>query len=222
MLFNSFEFLIFLPLVFAAYWLLARQLRVQNLLVVVASYVFYGWWDVKFLGLIAFTSAWSYLVGLIELKRWEAKPSKALLTISLVVNLGILGYFKYCNFFISSFVDLVGFFAGPVSSTGFTALNIVLPVGISFYTFQALSYTIDVYRRQIRPTADPIAFFAFPYFARDIAEFWRRWHMSLTTWFRDYLALDLPETCWYDANHLNRQGAETFTPRLAADLPTGR
>ena len=303
MLFNSFEFMFFLPLVFAAYWLLARCLRAQNLLVVVASYVFYGWWDVRFLGLIAFTSAWSYFVGLVELKRWEAKPSKTLLTMSLVVNLGILGYFKYCNFFISSFVDFVGFFAGPVSSTGFTALNIVLPVGISFYTFQALSYTIDVYRRQIRPTADPIAFFAFisffpqlvagpieratnllpqflkprtfvyadavdgcrqmlwgffkkcvvadncalvadhllnnaaevnglgtwlgiflftlqiygdfsgysdiaigcsklfgiklmrnfafPYFARDIAEFWRRWHMSLTTWFRDYLYIPL-------------------------------
>lgn len=299
MLFNSFEFLLFLPIVWCGYWLLRNHLRLQNFLVIAASYVFYGWWDWRFLILIAFTSAWSYVVGLLELKRWEAKPSKALLTISLIVNLGILGVFKYYNFFVDSFLALL-----PSSfEFKYSTLNIILPVGISFYTFQALSYTIDVYRRNIRPTRDPFAFFAFisffpqlvagpieratnllpqflkkksfdypeavigcrqmlwgffkkmviadncavvvnqymnnpdmhnglmilccaflfsiqiygdfsgysdiaigcsrlfgirlmrnfafPYFARDIAEFWRRWHISLTTWFRDYLYIPL-------------------------------
>lgn len=292
MIFNSFEFLAFLPIVWALYWAFNRNLWLQNLLVVVASYVFYGWWDWRFLVLIAFTSAWSYIVGLVELYRWEAKPSRALLTISLVVNLGVLGYFKYANFFLDS-----------LGLSDVVVVNVILPVGISFYTFQALSYTIDVYRRNIRPTRDPFAFFAFisffpqlvagpieratnllpqflkkkefdyreavlgcrqmlwgffkkmvvadncavvvnqylngggtdnglsilcsaflfslqiycdfsgysdiaigcsklfgvklmrnfafPYFARDIAEFWRRWHISLTTWFRDYLYIPL-------------------------------
>ena len=300
MLFNSATFLLFLPVAFAAYWALERRLRLQNLLVVVASYVFYGWWDWRFLVLIAFTSGWSYVVGLVELRRWAERPSKALLAVSLVVNLGILGFFKYCNFFMEQAVavlEAIGFQPHVAS------LQVVLPVGISFYTFQALSYTIDVYRRQIRPTRDPFAFFAFisffpqlvagpieratnllpqflsprtfdyplavlgcrqmlwgffkkmvvadncavvanhllnnplqhnglgvwvgvlffsiqiygdfsgysdiaigcarlfgirlmrnfafPYFARDIAEFWRRWHISLTTWFRDYLYIPL-------------------------------
>ena len=305
MLFNSFCFLVFLPIVFGLYWSLRRWVRLQNLLVVVASYVFYGWWDWRFLMLIAFTSAWSYVVGVLELphsqtpgrERWQ---SKLLVGLSLLVNLGILGYFKYYDFFLSQACTLL-------SSCGLnvhpSSLRIILPVGISFYTFQALSYTIDVYRRAIRPTRDPIAFFAFisffpqlvagpieratnllpqflaprsfdcesakigcrqmlwgffkkcvladncavvanhllndssqanglgvllgvffftlqiygdfsgysdiaigcsklfginlmrnfhcPYFARDIAEFWRRWHMSLTSWFRDYLYIPL-------------------------------
>lgn len=301
MLFNSLEFLLFLPIVWALFWSFRGHLRIQNLLIVIASYVFYGWWDWRFLILIAFTSGWSYVVGLLELRRWDRKPSKLLLTISLVVNLGILGYFKYFNFFLDSFNDLLALFGAQLSA--FSSLKIILPVGISFYTFQALSYTIDVYRRNIRPTRDPIAFFAFisffpqlvagpieratnllpqflsprtfgypeavlgcrqmlwgffkkmvvadnaavvvnqylnngamdnglmvlccvflfsmqiygdfsgysdiaigcsklfgvnlmrnfnfPYFSRDIAEFWRRWHISLTTWFRDYLYIPL-------------------------------
>ena len=104
MLFNSFEFVLFLPCVFAAYWALSRRLRLQNLLVVATSYLFYGWWDWRFLSLIAFTSAWSYCVGLVELRRWKSRPSKTLLVLSLLVNLGILGYFKYCGFFVDSFV----------------------------------------------------------------------------------------------------------------------
>lgn len=300
MLFNSFDFLWFLPVVFVLYWLTALNLRVQNAVVVIASYVFYGWWDWRFLLLIAFTSAWSYAVGLIELKRWTLSPSKTLLKISLIINLGILGFFKYCDFFIEQTVAMLNVFG---FNPHVLSLRILLPVGISFYTFQALSYTIDVYRRQIRPTRDPIAFFAFisffpqlvagpieratnllpqflntktfdysaavlgcrqmlwgffkkmvvadncavianhllnlpdqsngfavwlgviffavqiygdfsgysdiaigcarlfginlmrnfsyPYFARDIAEFWRRWHISLTTWFRDYLYIPL-------------------------------
>lgn len=305
MLFNSFCFLVFLPVVFALYWSLRRWVRLQNFLVVLASYVFYGWWDGRFLLLIAFTSAWSYVVGVLELRHFnvpgrERRQSKLLMALSLVVNLGILGYFKYYDFFFTQACALL-------SSCGLnvhpSSLRIVLPVGISFYTFQALSYTIDVYRRTIRPTRDPLAFFAFisffpqlvagpieratnllpqflvprtfdfeqakdgcrqmlwgffkkcvladncavvanqllndsaqsnglgvllgvffftlqiygdfsgysniaigcsklfginlmrnfhcPYFARDIAEFWRRWHMSLTTWFRDYLYIPL-------------------------------
>ncbi len=308
MLFNSFNFLVFLPVVFALYWALRRCLGLQNLLVVVASYVFYGWWDWRFLILIVFTSGWSYVVGILELRgydenrkeEWEQTAgSKTLLTISLLVNLGILGYFKYYNFFLDQVVVVL-------NAMGFTphvsSLKVILPVGISFYTFQALSYTIDVYRRKILPTKDPLAFFAFisffpqlvagpieratnllpqflkprsfnyplavegcrqmlwgffkkivvadscafaansmlnhaqassvttwmgmlcftfqiygdfsgysdiaigcsklfgvrlmrnfayPYFSRDIAEFWRRWHISLTTWFRDYLYIPL-------------------------------
>ena len=300
MLFNSLDFMVFLPAAFALYWLLGRRLRLQNLLVVVASYVFYGWWDWRFLVLIAFTSAWSYLFGLLELNaaagtRW----SKFRLALSCVINLGILGYFKYAGFFVheaEALLNALGFHAH------FETLKVILPVGISFYTFQALSYTIDVYRRVVVPTRDPIAFFAFisffpqlvagpierassllpqflrprefsyplavegcrqmlwgffkkilvadscaaaanvllggespsgvalwlgmaafafqiygdfsgysdiaigcgklfgirlmrnfayPYFSRDIAEFWRRWHISLTTWFRDYLYIPL-------------------------------
>ena len=305
MLFNSFVFLLFLPVVFVLYWSLRRWVRPQNLLIVVASYVFYGWWDWRFLMLIAFTSAWSYVVGVLELPHFQTPGrerglSKLLVALSLVVNLGILGYFKYYDFFLSQACTLLASCGLNVHPS---SLRIILPVGISFYTFQALSYTIDVYRRAIRPTRDPIAFFAFisffpqlvagpieratnllpqflaprsfdyeaakvgcrqmlwgffkkcvladncavvanhllndpsqanglgillgiffftlqiygdfsgysdiaigcsklfginlmrnfhcPYFARDIAEFWRRWHMSLTTWFRDYLYIPL-------------------------------
>lgn len=300
MLFNSFDFVWFLPCVFAVYWMANGSLKFQNLVVVAASYLFYGWWDWRFLVLIAFTSAWSYLVGLVELRRWEKSPSKTLLSVSLIVNLGLLGFFKYFDFFLDQAVSLLGAFG---FQSHVTSLRVILPVGISFYTFQSLSYTIDVYRRQIRPTKDPVAFFAFigffpqlvagpveravnllpqftrprtfdyplavsgcrqmlwgffkkmvvadncavianhllndsgqtnglavwlgviffaiqiygdfsgysdiaigcsrlfgidlmrnfayPYFARDIAEFWRRWHISLTTWFRDYLYIPI-------------------------------
>ena len=298
MLFNSLEFLVFLPVVFALYWSLARFPRWQNLLVVVASYVFYGWWDWRFLGLIAFTSAWSYAAGVLD-GRCNPRQKRILLASSLVVNLGILGTFKYYNFFVESALAVLG-------TLGFDPhpafIQIALPVGISFYTFQALSYSIDVCRGAIKPTRDPVAFFAFisffpqlvagpieratnllpqflsprkfdcalavegcrqvlwgffkkiviadscaaaansllgmdrpscislwvgmvmfaiqiygdfsgysdiaigcgklfgvrlmrnfaaPYFSRDIAEFWRRWHISLTTWFRDYVYIPL-------------------------------
>ena len=158
MLFNSATFLLFLPAAFAVYWAVRDSVRAQNLVVVVASYVFYGWWDWRFLLLIAFISAWSYAVGLVEMRRWERRPSKLLLAAGLAVNLGILGYFKYCDFFIDQAVALLNW-AGM--ETGVHSLGVVLPVGISFYTFQALSYTIDIYRRQVRPTRDPVAFFAF-------------------------------------------------------------
>ena len=308
MLFNSIEFLIFLPIVFVIYWLLKERLNLQNAFVVIASYFFYGWWDWRFLILIAFTSACSYASGLLiesirikDNKNEEQYCNRCTLLITtsnIVINLLILGVFKYHNFFIESFVSLF-----PSLNADRLLLNIILPVGISFYTFQALSYSIDVYRRKIEPTHDIVAFFAYvsffpqlvagpieratnllpqfgqkrefdyatavdgcrqmlwgffkkmvvadrcavfvdnvwsdyasqsgstlvmaaicftfqiygdfsgysdiaigtaklfgiklkrnfnvPYFSRDIAEFWRRWHISLTTWFRDYLYIPL-------------------------------
>ena len=305
MLFNSIEFLVFLPIVFAIYWLLRNHLKLQNLFVVLASYVFYGWWDWRFLLLIAFTSLCSYASGLmiersrhltLDIGHWTF-GAKFWMVANIVINLGILAVFKYYDFFVSEFGALFGI------STESLLLRIILPVGISFYTFQALSYSIDVYRGNIKPTKDIIAFFAFisffpqlvagpieratnllpqflqkrtfsyeqgvdgmrqilwglfkkivvadncaiyvdqvwstydtqsgstlflaailftfqiygdfsgysdiaigtaklfgiklmrnfnnPYFSRDIAEFWRRWHISLTTWFRDYVYIPL-------------------------------
>ena len=320
MLFNSIEFAFFLPIVFLLYWFLTPSgingpryslfhywhvseqtaLNIQNAFVLVASYVFYGWWDWRFLLLIAFTSFCSWGSGLLIGARnndHQPKSAKAWMIANIVLNLGILAVFKYYDFFVSEFGQLFGI------STDSLLLRIILPVGISFYTFQALSYSIDVYRQKIEPTRDIIAFFAFisffpqlvagpieratnllpqfqtnrkfsydqavdgmrqilwglfkkivvadncatyvdqvwatydtqtgstlllaailftfqiygdfsgysdiaigtaklfgiklmrnfnnPYFSRDIAEFWRRWHISLTTWFRDYVYIPL-------------------------------
>lgn len=294
MLFNSAEFLIYLPIVFAIYWLVRKNRRLQNLWIVAASYLFYGWWDWRFLMLIAFTSGLSWLSGVMMGRR---RREKLWLWISVVVNLAILGLFKYYDFFAAELATLLGVASDKV------LLHLVLPVGISFYTFQALSYSIDVYRRKIEPTHDLVAYFAYvsffpqlvagpieratnllpqflkerrfdyslavdgmrqilwgffmkmavadrcgwyvdkvwddyascssgqlvlaavlfaiqiygdfagysniaigcaklfgislrqnfrtPYFSRDIAEFWRRWHISLTTWFRDYIYIPL-------------------------------
>ncbi|MDA9316907.1 MBOAT family protein, partial [Polaribacter sp.] len=301
MLFNSLEFLIFLPIVFICYWLVFKKLKSQNIFLLIVSYVFYGWWDWRFLMLIAFTSLLSYYSGLLILK-FDAykKRKKRLLIANIVINLLILGIFKYYNFFAE---NLIGLFSQLGIELDWVTLKILLPVGISFYTFQALSYSIDVYRKKIEPTNDVIAFFAYvsffpqlvagpieratnllpqfykkrkfdyalavsglrlmlygffkkiviadnaavcvnaifidyadmpasslwlaailfsfqiygdfsgysdiaigtsrlfgfnlmtnfkrPYFSRDIAEFWRKWHISLTTWFRDYLYIPL-------------------------------
>ena len=305
MLFNSFEFLIFLPIVFLLYWFVfdyaickcKKQLLWQNLFVVVASYIFYGWWDWRFLILIAITTILSFLSGIGIEKAHTQRGKKAVMIANVVVNLGILGVYKYYDFFAAQFAQLFGI------ESDFLLLHLILPVGISFYTFQALSYSIDVYRKQIQPTHDIVAFTAFlsffpqlvagpieratnllpqfqrkrhfdytqavdgmrqilwglfkkivvadncaayvdtvfadistqsgstlllaavlftfqiygdfsgysdiaigtaklfgiklmrnfnvPYFSRDIAEFWRRWHISLTTWFRDYVYIPL-------------------------------
>ena len=301
MLFNSFEFLVFLPVVFLLYWYVFKPLRAQNLLVVAASYLFYGWWDVRFLLLIAFTTFCSFASGLL-LERYEGRRlwQKWISAGNIVLNLLVLGVFKYYDFFALNLEKLFRCFGVQLD---WVTLDVLLPVGISFYTFQALSYTIDVYRRSLRPTHDPVAFFAFisffpqlvagpierathllpqflaprrfdyaravdgmrqmlwglfkkvvvadncavavnhifadyaacdtptlllgavlfsfqiygdfsgysdmaigtarlfgvelvrnfsfPYFSRDIAEFWRRWHISLTTWFRDYIYIPL-------------------------------
>ena len=301
MLFNSIDFAIFLPIVFILYWFVTnKNLKLQNLLIVVASYVFYGWWDWRFLSLIVFSTVVDYTVGR-QLRTEENQlKRKILLWTSILVNLGFLGFFKYYNFFLDNFITAFSFFGQEIQGN---SLNIILPVGISFYTFQTLSYTIDVYKRKLEPTKDFIAFsafvsffpqlvagpieratnllpqfyakrtfnyskatdglrqilwglfkkiviadncaiiadsvfanyldvsastlllgailfafqiygdfsgysdiaigtaklfgfdimrnFAFPYFSRDIAEFWRRWHISLSTWFRDYLYIPL-------------------------------
>ncbi len=301
MFFNSIDFAIFLPIVFFLYWFVFKShLKLQNLLILIASYVFYGWWDWRFLTLIFFSTVVDYVVG-IRLSRTEDKKiRKLLLAISITVNLGLLGFFKYYNFFIETFVDAFSIFGYQLNAN---TLNIILPVGISFYTFQTLSYSIDIYKRRMEFSKDFIAFasfvsffpqlvagpieratnllpqfhhkrsfdsnkaldgvrqilwglfkkvviadscavivdgifsnyhdysgltlfaaavlfafqiygdfsgysdiaigtsrlfgfnlmqnFAFPYFSRDIAEFWRRWHISLSTWFRDYLYIPL-------------------------------
>jgi len=301
MLFHSIDFGIFLPLVFILYWFVFhKSLKAQNALIVLASYVFYGWWDWRFLSLLLFSTAVDYLVGIGFSRENDPFKRKILLGTSLLVNLGLLGFFKYFNFFVDNFVHAFSFFGSSINPN---TLDIILPVGISFYTFQTLSYSIDVYKRKLEPTRDFIAFsafvsffpqlvagpierathllpqfysprvfdqtkavdglrqilwgffkklviadscatyansifnfssdysgytlllgavafafqiygdfsgysdiaigtsrlfgfdlmknFSFPYFSRDMAEFWRRWHISLSTWFRDYVYIPL-------------------------------
>jgi alginate O-acetyltransferase complex protein AlgI len=301
MVFNSIEFLIFFPIVFFLYWgVFKKKNQTQNFLLLVASYLFYGWWDYRFLGLLVFTTIVDYFLA-IQIHKTHAKKRKRLfLAISLLMNLGILLFFKYANFFISSWVD-----AWSLLHIKFdlATLKIVLPIGVSFYTFQELSYTIDVYYGRMKPArnfinfsscisffpvlvAGPIErvrnllpqfekprvfssdlavkggrlilwgmfkkvvvgdncaifsnyifanpnqmpfyilflgaiYFSFqiycdfsgysdiaigtarllgfeimlnfkkPYFSRNIAEFWRRWHISLSSWFRDYIYFPL-------------------------------
>ena len=176
MLFNSLEFLLFLPVVFTAYWVLnlwterKGMLRLQNVLLLISSYVFYGWWDWRFLSLIVFSTLVDFLVGLqiAKANRCEipdeangltrSRTAKRWLGVSLLVNLGLLGYFKYANFFIENWIDVwgaIGVHMDPWS------VKVILPVGISFYTFQTLSYSIDIYRRKLDPTHDLIEFAAF-------------------------------------------------------------
>ena len=301
MLFNSIDFAIFLPIIFVFYWFVTnRSLKLQNFLIVIASYTFYGWWDWRFLSLILFSTIVDYTIGNKLRKEKKQFRRRALLWTSIIVNLGMLGFFKYYNFFLENFITAFSFFGAEIKAN---SLNIILPVGISFYTFQTLSYTIDVYKKKLEPTKDFIAFsafvcffpqlvagpieratnllpqfykkrtfnyvkaidgmrqilwglfkkvviadncaeyanqifnnsadmsagslvlgalfftfqiygdfsgysdiaigtsrlfgfdlmqnFKFPYFSRDIAEFWRRWHVSLSTWFRDYLYIPL-------------------------------
>ena len=288
-------------MVFALYWIIgADRPRGQNLLIVIASYVFYGWWDWRFLTLILFSTLVDFSIGIRLSKTEKPNARKILLWISILVNLGLLGFFKYYNFFIENFTTAFSLMGREIS---YQSLNIILPVGISFYTFQTLSYSLDIYRGRLQPTRDILAFsafvsffpqlvagpierasnllpqflasrrfnyikavdglrqilwgffkkiviadncaeyanmvfsnpeahsgstlligaiafalqiygdfsgysdiaigtarlfgfnlmqnFAFPYFSRDIAEFWRRWHISLSTWFRDYLYIPL-------------------------------
>ena len=300
MLFNSISFAIFLPIVFVLYWLLNKNYRWQNLLLLIASYYFYMCWDWRFGFLLMFSTVLDYYTGLRLHENNSEKSRKFWLWLSIGINLGFLGFFKYYNFFIDSFTDLLLNFGVKVNPW---TLNIILPVGISFYTFHGLSYVIDIYKKKIPAeknfidygvfvsffpllVAGPIerathllpqiqkkrnfnytqavdglrqilwglfkkmviadncaiyaneifansdtasgstlflgaiffAFqiycdfsgysdialgvarlfgiellrnFAYPYFSRDIAEFWRRWHISLSTWFRDYLYIPL-------------------------------
>ena len=158
MLFNSFTFAIFLPIVFIIYWYLLRNnFKLQNLFLIIVGYIFYGWWDWRFLSLLFFSSIVDFSVGLL-LNTKKDKYRLMFLSISLFSNLGLLSFFKYYNFFISSFIVLG---AKLGISLHESSLKIILPVGISFYTFQTLSYVIDVYRRKLEPTKDIISFFAF-------------------------------------------------------------
>lgn len=300
MLFNSFEFLIYLPLVFIFYWFIFKQKTIQNLFIFAASYLFYGWWDWRFLFLIFLTTATCYASGLAISKAKTRKAARWACGSNIALNIAILCYFKYFNFFSENIRILFEQFGYQLD---WFTLDVLLPVGISFYTFQAISYPIDVYRKKIAATRDFIAFgafisffpqlvagpierstnllpqfeksrtfdyanavdgmrqmlwgffkkiviadncahlanlvfdnyttcdtlslwlgaifftfqiygdfsgysdiaigvaklfgirlsrnFHFPYFSRDIAEFWRRWHISLNTWFRDYVYIPL-------------------------------
>ncbi|GAK99365.1 probable poly(beta-D-mannuronate) O-acetylase [Nonlabens ulvanivorans] len=159
MLFNSIEFLVFLPVCFIIYWfVLKNYLKAQNTFILITSYFFYGWWDYRFLALIAFSTVVDYLIGLTIDESNSKSRKKALLIISLVVNLGLLGFFKYFNFFVDSWVDA---FESLGIEMHRSTLNIILPVGISFYTFQTLSYTIDVYREKLKPSRNFINFAAY-------------------------------------------------------------
>lgn len=302
MLFNSFEFVLFFIVCFFFYWfVLGGRIRKQNIMLLMASYFFYGWWDWRFLSLIAFSSLVDYALGIFIYQTVSKKQKKLFLGLSLLSNLGLLGFFKYYNFFTESLLDL--FESVGYTSASVHTLYIILPVGISFYTFQTLSYTIDIYRGKLKPSEDLINFltfvsffpqlvagpieraahllpqfiqerklsyqdgkeglqmvlwglfkkiviadylgtfvveifdnhtvlsgselfigltffavqiycdfsgysdiaigvarlfgfklmrnFAYPYFARDMAEHWRKWHISLSTWFKDYLYIPL-------------------------------
>ena len=302
MLFNSLEFLVFFPIVFCLYWFVfQKNLKVQNLLLLISSYVFYGWWDWRFLSLIFLSTIVDYLAGLNIHNSSNKKTRKSYLWISVLFNLGLLGFFKYFNFFVDSWIDLLGTFGYKYQSTW--TLKVILPVGISFYTFQTMSYSLDIYHEKLKPTKDFISFasfvsffpqlvagpierasnllpqilnkrvfnyeqgvqglrlilwgmfkkvviadslawrvdfvfnnyqnldggililgliyfsiqiycdfsgysdiaigtsklfgfevmsnFKFPYFSRNMGEFWKRWHISLSSWFRDYLYIPL-------------------------------
>jgi D-alanyl-lipoteichoic acid acyltransferase DltB (MBOAT superfamily) len=156
MLFNSFIFFIFLGLVLPLYYWLPKKLK--NPLLLLASYVFYGYWDFRFVGLLLLSTLVDFFVGRALYKAHVVQKRKQLLALSMLVNLGILGFFKYFGFFVESFASLASIFGGNLD---YLHLNIILPVGISFYTFQTMSYTIDIYRKKITPTDNFIDFAVF-------------------------------------------------------------
>jgi len=160
MLFNSLEYLIFLPTVFLFYWFIFKKnLRVQNSLLLISSYVFYSWWDYRFLSLIFLSTVVDYFVGYKIYNSDDNKIKKSYLWISILFNIGLLGFFKYFNFFIDSWIELLGTIGYEQKSTW--TLNVILPVGISFYTFQTMSYSLDIYHGKLKPTKDFISFASF-------------------------------------------------------------
>jgi len=159
MSFVSIDFALFMPIVFAIYWALNKtNVKIQNLFLLAASYFFYGWWDWRFLSLILACSLTNYFAGLLMTKYDSRKIRKVILYACCTVCLGIIGVFKYYNFFITSFVDAFNLFGASLHAK---TLNLILPIGISFYTFHTLSYTIEVYRRKFEPTKDVTSFFLF-------------------------------------------------------------
>lgn len=159
MLFNSIEFAIFLPIIFVIYWLFFKtKTQGRNLFLIVASYIFYGYWDWRFLSLLFFTSVLDFYFGKQLGFEQNEQKRKRWIQLSVLVNLSVLGFFKYFNFFVDSFVTSFTFLGvHPQIST----LNIILPVGISFYTFQSLSYTLDIYYNKLQPVKELSTFLAF-------------------------------------------------------------
>ena len=157
MLFNSVDFFIFLFIIFVLYWT-SKKKEIQNVILLIGSYIFYGWWDWRFLSLIAISSISDYIIGLQLDKTNNLFRRKCWLILSLTLNLGILGFFKYFNFFIHTFCAA---FLRLGIHLNEPTLSIILPVGISFYTFQTLSYTLDIYKKHMKPTTDVIAFLTF-------------------------------------------------------------
>ncbi len=158
MIFNSLEFALFFPLFFVIYSLLYTNLKKQNLIILVASYLFYGWWDWRFLTLIMASTLVDFIIGLEIAKASHEKKRKKLLLISIFFNLGLLAFFKYYNFFIDNLISSFSFLGIKLQTR---SLNIILPIGISFYTFQTMSYTIDIYKKKIKPVTAIISFAAF-------------------------------------------------------------
>ena len=159
MLYNTLEFAIFYILIFFLYWFATdRRVKVQNLLILAASYFFYAYWDWRFLSLIVISSLADFYAGMQIEKAPNKKQKQLWLFVSLGINIGLLGFFKYFGFFVDSFIDLFQMFGYEMSER---TLKIILPVGISFYTFQTLSYSIDIYRGRLKASKDLIAFLAF-------------------------------------------------------------
>ena len=160
MLFNSLEFAVFFPIIFILYWFVFnKNLKYQNILILISSYVFYGWWDYRFLGLILLSTIVDYFIGIKIHKSNSKIHRKLFLWISVIFNLSVLGIFKYYSFFVESFVDFFTFFGYSLQDSW--TIKIILPVGISFYTFQTMSYTIDIYRKNLTPTKNFISFASF-------------------------------------------------------------
>lgn len=162
MTFQSLEYLIFFPIVFILYWTVFRRSKnLQNGLVVAASLVFYGWWDWRFLGLLLLTAFSTFFAGWLMGSTENQRRRKMLSVGVIVLNIGILFFFKYFNFFVQAFADAFSLFGKELN---ISSLQILLPVGISFYTFSALSYSIDVYQRKVKPTKDVLAYLAYVMF----------------------------------------------------------
>ena len=162
MLFNSLSFALFLPLVLIIYWLIpVKKFKVQNILLLVASYYFYACWDWRFLFLLIFSTSLDYFTGIQMAQSKKHRVRQLWFWISIVVNVGFLGVFKYYNFFAGSFVEALNNVG--IHAT-YSSINVILPVGISFYTFHGLSYVIDIYNDRIKPERDFIHYSVFPHF----------------------------------------------------------